>query len=63
MAPHRLRATVDLLIPQQGPRGRGQIVFAVAHAINVSNSHTKYGWISYNGLGDSITVGWTEFNC
>ena len=41
------------LIPPQGPRGRGQIYFAVAHPINVSNSRTKFG----NCLaGDSIMV-------
>ena len=43
----------DLLIPPQGPRGRD---FAVARPFHVSNSHTKFGWISSNGLGgDSIT--------
>ena len=47
----------DFLTPPQGPRGGGAKFFAV------SNSHTKFGWISSNGLGeDSITVGWTEFN-
>ena len=30
---------------------------AVAHPIHVSNSHTKFGWISSNGLGDSVTDG------
>ena len=46
----------DLLAPPQGPRGRGQKKCAVAHPIHVSNSHTKFGWISYNGLGgDSVT--------
>ena len=30
--------------------------FAVARPIHVSNSHTKFGWISSNSLGgDSIT--------
>ena len=44
-----------LLTPPQGPRGRGQKQFAVARPIHVSNSHTKFGWISSNGLGiDSI---------
>ena len=33
----------DPLTPPQGHRGRGQIYFAVAHPINVSNSHTKFG--------------------
>ena len=38
------------------PRGRGQKQFDVARPIHVSNSHTKFGWISSNGLGrDSIT--------
>ena len=41
----------DLLAPPQGPRGRGQKKCAVAHPIHVSNSHTKFGWISSNGLG------------
>ena len=46
----------DLLAPPQGPRGRGQKKCAVAHPIHVSNSHTKFGWISSNGLGgDSVT--------
>ena len=45
----------DLLTPPQGPRGGGQKFFAVARPIHVSNSHTKFGWISSNGLGDSIT--------
>ena len=51
----------DLLIPPQSPRGRGQNVFAVACPIHVSSSHTKFGWISFYGLGgDSITDGRTE---
>ena len=48
----------DLLAPPQGPRGRGQKKYAVAHPIHVSNSHSKFGWISSNGLGgDSVTDG------
>ena len=44
----------------KGPRGRGK-KFAVARPIYVSNSHTKLGWISSNGLGgDSITDRRTE---
>ena len=50
----------DLLAPPQGPRGRGQKKCAVAHPIHVSNSHTKFGWISSNGLGDSVTDGRTD---
>ena len=51
----------DLLDPPQGPRGRGQKKYAVAHPIHVSNSHTKFGWISSNGLGgDSVTDGRTD---
>ena len=51
----------DLLAPPQGPRGRGQKKFDVAHPIHVSNSHTKFGWISSNGLGgNSITDRWTD---
>ena len=46
------------------PRAQGgvaKIFFAVARPIHVSNSHTKFGWISSNGLGeDSITDGRTE---
>ena len=46
----------DLLAPPQGPRGRGQNKSAVARPIHVSNTHTKFGWISSNGLGgDSVT--------
>ena len=42
----------DLLAPPQGPRGRGQKKSAVAHPI----THTKFGWISSNGVGgDSVT--------
>ena len=51
----------DLLAPPQGPRGRGQKKYAVAHPIHVSNSHTKFGWISSNGLGgDSVMDGLTD---
>ena len=51
----------DLLAPPQGPRLRGQKNCAVAHPIHVSNSHTKFGWISSNGLGrDSVTDGRTD---
>ena len=51
----------DLLAPPQGPRGRGQKNCAVAHPFHVSNSHTKFGWISSNGLGgDSGTDGRTD---
>ena len=53
--------TFDLFAPPQGPRGRGQKKCAVAHPIHVSNSHTKFGWISSNGLGgDSVTDGRTD---
>ena len=46
----------DLLTPPQGPRGRGQEKFDVARPMHVSHSHTLFGWISSNGLGeDSIT--------
>ena len=51
----------DLLAPPQGPRGRGQKKCAVAHPIHVSNSQTKFGRISFNGLGgDSVTDGRTD---
>ena len=36
-------------------------ICAVTHPINVSNSHTKFGCISFNGLGgDSVTDVWTD---
>ena len=39
----------------------GQKKCAVARLIHVSNSHTKFGWISSNGLGgDSVTDGQTD---
>ena len=45
----------DLLAPPQGPRPKK---CAVACPIHVSNSHTKFGWVSSNGLrGDSVTEG------
>ena len=51
----------DLLAPPQGPRGRSQKKSAVARPIHVSNSHTKYGWISSIGLGgDRVTDGRTD---
>ena len=43
----------DLLTPPQGPRG-GAKKNAVARPFHVSKSHTKFGWIASNGLGDSI---------
>ena len=43
------------------PQGAGRNKCAVVHPIHVSNSHTKFGWTSSNGLGgDSVTVGRTE---
>ena len=39
----------DLLTPPKGPMGRGQKKFDVAHPIHVSNSYTKFGWISTYG--------------
>ena len=34
----------------------GRLFLAVSNPIYVSNSHTKFGWISFNGKGeDSIT--------
>ena len=38
----------DHLVPPQGPRERGPKNGAIACAIQVSNSHTKSGWISEN---------------
>ena len=49
----------------RAPGGGAQKKFDVALPIHVSNSHTKFDWISSNGLGgDSITDrrtdGWTD---
>ena len=55
----------DLLTPPQGPRG-GAKKCAVASPIHVSNSHTKFGWVSskfiseemaYLGQTDRLTGG------
>ena len=43
--------------PSQGPQGGGAKKYAVARPIYVSNSHTKFGWILSNGLGDCVTDG------
>ena len=51
----------DLLGPSPGPQGAGPKKCAVAHPIHVSNIHTKFGWISTNGLGgDSVRDGRTD---
>ena len=51
----------DLFAPPQAPWGGAKNV--PFHPIHVSNSHTKFGWISSNGLGgDSVTDGRTEAN-
>ena len=40
----------------RAPGGGAKKIYYVARPIYVSNSHTKFGWISSNGLGgDSIT--------
>ena len=45
----------DLLAPSQGV---GENICASARPVHVSNSHTKFGWISSNGFGgDSVTDG------
>ena len=45
----------DLLAPPQAP-GSGAKKCVVARPIHVSNSHTKFGWISSDGLGgDRVT--------
>ena len=50
----------DLLAPPQGPRGRAKKC-TVARPIYVSDSHTKFGWISSNGLGgNNVTDGRTD---
>ena len=50
----------ELLAPPQGPRG-GAKKCAAVRPIHVSNSHTKFGWISSNDLGgDSVMDGQTD---
>ena len=45
----------DLLAPPQAPGG-GAKKCVVARPIHVSNSHTKFGWTSSDGLGgDRVT--------
>ena len=45
----------------RAPGGGAKKKCAVAHPIHVSNPHTKFGWISSNGLGgDSVTDGRTD---
>ena len=45
----------------RAPGGGAKKKCAVARLIHVTNSHTKFGWISSNGLGgDSVTDGQTE---
>ena len=45
----------DRLAPPQCPTGQGKTNVLFAHPIHVSNSHTKFGWISLISLGgDSI---------
>ena len=39
----------DILTLSKGTRGRAK-KYAVANPIYVSNSHTKFGWISSNSL-------------
>ena len=49
----------DLLAPPQGAGPKKKC--DVARHIHVSNTHTKFGWISSNGLGgDSVTEGPTD---
>ena len=51
----------DILAPPQGCRGQGQTKPVFACPIHVSSSHTKFGWISSNGLGgDSVTEEQTD---
>ena len=45
-----------LLTPLHGPRWRGKKI-AVASPIHVSNTHTKFGWISSIGLGGADRMG------
>ena len=45
----------------RAPGGGAKKKCAVAQPIRVSNPHTKFGWISSNGLGgDSVTDGRTD---
>ena len=45
----------------RAPGGGAKKKCAVAHPIHVSNTHTKFGCISSNGLGgDSVTDGRTD---
>ena len=47
-----------MLDSRPGWKGAGPKKCAVAHPIHVSNTHTKFGWISSNGLGrDSVADG------
>ena len=47
--------------PSPGHQVAGPKKYALAHPIYVSNSHTKFGWISPYGLGgDSVTDGRTD---
>ena len=49
----------DLLAPPQTTGDRAKNC-AITRPIYVSNSHTKFGWISSNGLGeDSVLDGQT----
>ena len=44
-----------------GPQGAGPKKCAVARLIHVTNSHIKFCWISFNGLGgDSVMDGPTD---
>ena len=48
--------------PSQEPKGAGQ-KYAIERPIHVSNSHTKFGWISTNGLGgDRVMDGRTDWH-
>ena len=47
-----------LFLPRAPWGGKNNCCYTPLH---VSNSHTKFGWISANGLeGDSVTVGRME---
>ena len=59
---HLLLMLFNLLTPSHGHRGQ-DLKCAVARPIPVSNSNTKFCWISSNGLGedsDGRTDGWTD---
>ena len=59
MADRQVDGRTFLLAPPRASGGGPKSI--VAHPIHVSNSHTKFGWISSNGFrGVSVTDGRTD---